>query len=483
MVPIGVFCLLKSQGGILMKGILEMGQAYEVNPYVIQASRISNSLGQLTQIFADSTYVGGNFSQQDVDIIYEKITNESQVLADKYSCEELKVIISGVMGDMDSFGENLSVKNKRVLEKGCQDFELIKSLVGKEFSEIKKMKVQNACIQEEREACLTALQNYAGATKEIAKKLDKSIYEDTRLQKKVKKCLKKIGVKVIKLTVMVSEQGGYEMMLSAKCRQGSCITTEQVGNEISKAIGKKLSPEMNEPMMLGRKYSTLHYLEKPRFNIVHGVSLIAKDGSEKSGDNFLTMDIKGGKKALVISDGMGSGEKAHQMSSKILDAMEALLDSGMGVKSVVTICNSMLVSSQKGMDFGTLDVCVVDTYSGHFEITKAGAASTFILNQSGVKKLVSTSLPVGVMNGCETDTYEGEVGDNTYVVMATDGVLDLLKGEQGEKVIEDIVTKQRTQNPKELSEIILHSILEGNKGVAMDDMMVAVMGCWERKSS
>lgn len=466
-----------------MKGVLEMGQAYEVNPYVIQASRISNSLGQLTQIFTDDVTEGKNFSTLDVEGIYNTIVNENEMFATKYSKEELEGLISGLLEDMDSFGQELSVLNKRILEKQCEDFQLIKELVGKEFSNIKKEKLKNAYNQEEREACLTALKHYAGETRDIVKKLDKSIYEDSRLQKKIKKCLKKIGVKVIKLTLMLLEEGGYEIMLTAKSIQGSIVTSDQVGEEISKALGKTFTPEMNEPMMIGKKYATLHYVQKPRFNIVHGVSLVAKEGSEKSGDNFLVMNIKGGKKSLVMSDGMGSGEKAHRMSSKILDAIEALMDSGMSVKNVVTICNSMLISTQKGMDFGTLDICLIDTYSGSYEITKAGASSTFILSRSGVKKIESESLPVGVVNGSEVNSYIGELEDETFIVMVTDGVMDLLKGGEGAGAIESIMEKQRTQNPKELSEIILATVLEMNKGIATDDMMVAVLGCWERKNS
>lgn len=478
--PIGVFCLLEL-GGIHMKEVFEMGQAYEMNPYVVQATKIAKSLGQLTSIFDDKSISECNYSQKDIENIVDLIGRENEQMVMRYKQEELKQVVIGIIEDIESFGEGLSIENKRQLEKECYDFEKIRKIVGEEFAKVKQQKLKSASLHEERKACLTALEHYAGASKEVAKKLDKSIYEDSRVQKKVNKALKKMGVKVIKLTVLVSEQGGYEVLLSAKCKQGYCVTTEDVGKEISRVIGKVFSPDIHEPMVLGKKYCTFHYIEKPKFKLVYGVSQVQKAGSEKSGDNFLVMDIKEGKKAVIISDGMGSGESAHRMSSKILDAMEALLESGMAIKNIVTICNSMLISSQKGMDFGTLDICVIDTYSGKLEVTKAGGASTFVIKEEQVVNYEATSLPVGVVNGSEIDTFTNEIQDTTFVVMVTDGVMDLIKDEDENEVIASIIKEQRTENPTELSDIILQSILKRNRGVATDDMMVVVIGCWERK--
>lgn len=464
-----------------MKDILEMGQSYEVNPYVIQATRVAKSLGQLSSIFAEKDSGQSNWTSHDIEAIIEAIEKENIELVRKYEKGELKSLVVGIIEDIDSFGENLSVENKRQLEKNCQDFEVVKGIVDREFAEIKRQKVRDAYLIEERQACMNALEHYAGASKDIVHKLDKSIYEDSRIQKKIEKALKRIGVKVIKLTVMVSEQGGYELMLSAKCKQGYCVTRDDVGFEISKVIGKTFASDVKEPMVLGKKYCTFHYMENPKYKMVYGVSQIQKAGSEKSGDNFLVMDIKEGKKVVIISDGMGSGESAHRMSSKILDAMEALLESGMGIKNIVSICNSMLISSQKGMNFGTLDICVLDTYSGEVEMVKAGGASTFVIKPERVGKYEATSLPVGVVNGSEVDTFVDVIQDTSFIVMVTDGVLDLIQGENENEVMAQIIRSQRTENPKELSEIILQTILKRNNGVATDDMMVVVIGCWERK--
>lgn len=466
-----------------MKGMLEMGQVYEVNPYVIQATKISKSLGELTRIFGQRECGSTNYSKEDVDYIYSLIKSEQEDISKMYADDELKSIIAGIIEDIESFGENLSVKNKRELEKECLHFEEIKKVVGSEFTKIKKRKVRSAYIHEEKEACLTALENYAGASKEIARKIDKSIYEDSRTQKKIYKALKKIGVKVIKFMVMVSEQGGYEVMLSAKCKQGYCVTVDEVGVEVSRVMGKTFTPEINERMVLGKKYTTLNYMEEPKFKLVYGVSQIAKKGSERSGDNFLVMDIKGGKKAIIVSDGMGTGEGADQISGKILDAMEALLDTGMNIKNVVTICNSMLISSQKGMNFGTLDICVIDKYSGMFELAKAGGANTFIVGENKVNSYESTTLPLGVVNGSEIDLFTQEIEDETFVIMVTDGVLDLLEEDGREEMFAELINGKLTKNPKELSEVILHSVLEKNDGIATDDMMVVVIGCWQRKCS
>ena len=61
---------------------------------------------------------------------------------------------------------------------------------------------------------------------------------------------------------------------------------------------------------------------------MQGVAKIGKGCSQISGDSFSMMELPGGQKSAVLSDGMGAGEKAKKESQMVLDLLEELLEAG-----------------------------------------------------------------------------------------------------------------------------------------------------------
>lgn len=461
-----------------MKRVVGMGQAREMNPYVIQATKLSESLSYLSSIFNSNEVSEKNYSDIDVDRILNELWESENI--ERYSSKEkIRGLIVDILNDIELYGHDMSVKNKRKLMGEFREFDTVYEVVKREFVKIKKRVIEDGEATEGREACFSAISTYAGATREATKMLEKSIFEDKRIEKRIVTSLKKYGVKVLKTTVLMSEKGSYEIILTAKSKKGTCITTKEVVELLSEVIGRRLRPEANERMSLSKEYTSIHFTECPQYQLIHGVSQRIKSGSSQSGDNFLVMDIGSGKKGIILSDGMGSGEGAYKMSGRILDAMEALLGSGLSLKNTMSICNSMLVSSQKGMDFGTLDVCIMDTCNGEIEIGKAGASHTFIVGAGGSKMIEPSSLPIGIVNGVDVDYFQESMEDGTFVVMMTDGVSELMNHEDKANVVGEMIHNQGTNNPKELAESILSEILARNNEQVSDDMMVLVVGCWK----
>ena len=114
-------------------------------------------------------------------------------------------------------------------------------------------------------------------------------------------------------------------------------------------------------------------------------------------------DLPGGRKGIALSDGMGSGEEAFRDSTMVVELLEDLLEAGFPVETAVQMMNTALVIGREEVKFCTLDVCLFDLYRGSCEFVKAGAAATFIKKKDKVEKIVSTTLPIGVIQNIEID--------------------------------------------------------------------------------
>ena len=115
--------------------------------------------------------------------------------------------------------------------------------------------------------------------------------------------------------------------------------------------------------------------------------------------------------------------------------------------------NTALVIGREEVKFCTLDVCLFDLYRGSCEFVKAGAAATFIKKKDKVEKIVSTTLPIGVIQNIEIDREVCDLESGDYVVMVT-------------------------VNPTEFARSILSEVLKYSGEMPLDDMTILVIGLW-----
>ncbi|HWJ02461.1 MAG TPA: hypothetical protein VNU93_02205, partial [Verrucomicrobiae bacterium] len=74
-----------------------------------------------------------------------------------------------------------------------------------------------------------------------------------------------------------------------------------------------------------------------------GVATLPKTGNSVCGDGYASIAIGDDKHALILSDGMGVGEKAAKESSAALSLLEQLLRTGFDGESAIKTLNSILV--------------------------------------------------------------------------------------------------------------------------------------------
>lgn len=152
-----------------------------------------------------------------------------------------------------------------------------------------------------------------------------------------------------------------------------------------------------------------------------GNALLA-DRSSISGDSYAFFRDGNGKYVIALSDGMGTGENAARESRAAVRLFSTMLSSGFDRGLAVRLINSVLVMKSENKSFATMDICIIDLYTGALELIKTGAEPSFIRSGGTVSVVQSTSLPVGITAEAEPEFFSGKADGDAVIVMLTDGV-------------------------------------------------------------
>ena len=211
-----------------------------------------------------------------------------------------------------------------------------------------------------------------------------------------------------------------------------------------------------------------------------GKAETTKSKSEISGDSNLSIRLKDGKYLIAISDGMGSGEEAKNSSLHALRLLENLLLSGFDKNISLDLINTALLNLNKE-SFATLDIAIVDLYKGNIEFIKSGACPTYIKNKKKVQMIKSTSLPTGIIEGTNIQTFDKDIESGDIMFMCSDGILDSnIEYKNKELWIKYMLEDVETTNTQKIADLILNEAIDNNYGVAKDDMSIIV--CKFRKN-
>lgn len=327
----------------------------------------------------------------------------------------------------------------------------------------------------------------------IAQQLDAMAYimedcarESRDISKEKKRCLmelnyraKERGIKINDAKLFEKSDGRLQLQIQVMARNG-CVPVREMTKAVVNSIEKPMMPHKDVKSIIGKDETLLIYEEDTIFKSIQGVARLIKDGAAISGDNFSFMERENGQVILSLSDGMGSGSRACKESEMVIELIEKFLEAGFGIETAIRMMNSAMVIKGEDDLFSTVDMSVVDLYSGCCEIYKIGASATFIKHKNEVECLLSTSLPVGVYHKLEIERMTKQLADGEFLVMVTDGVLEYLHVPHPEETMQEIIETIDTNNPGTLAKKILERVLLFTGGKVADDMTVLVSGIWEK---
>lgn len=215
-------------------------------------------------------------------------------------------------------------------------------------------------------------------------------------------------------------------------------------------------------------------LPKPRYGLEVYTAKLAREGI--SGDSNGMVQLSSGKTALLLSDGMGVGERANEESSATIALLEKMIQAGYDKDLAIRLINQALLLREGEESFATIDLTVVDLQRGHLEFVKIGSAPSFIKRGTEVEIIHNRNLPVGILQQVDVEPDRRLLREGEYLIMITDGILEA----QRHITLKEkwMMRMLRRIDPDLDCEEVAHSILaqslEATGGSVTDDMMVLV---------
>lgn len=244
---------------------------------------------------------------------------------------------------------------------------------------------------------------------------------------------------------------------------------------VGKVCGQKMALFESYPSMRPN-YTVLNLRTSPRFDCIFGISQKTKENSKMSGDTYSLTRLDGDKILFAISDGMGSGEEAENISEISLSLIENFYKAGFENEIILSTVNKLL-SLHKEDIFSAIDIGVIDLRNGIVDFIKMASPVTYILNDDGLKKISSTSLPMGIVDDISPMVKKEVVNANDYIIMVSDGISDSFENDD---VFGEEIKNLKIKNPQELADDILRCALNKNSDYAVDDLTVLVIKVFER---
>lgn len=353
---------------------------------------------------------------------------------------------------------------------------------------------QEPVTEEERSLCLwhsQMTQNralMAGHLKEMAQIME-SVARQTfqtlplseRDRRQIIRALKEQGIQVQEIYLLENGNERFQISITMKSLRTEVFTVEEIADFLSVLFDKQLLPEKNSIFFLKDQFETVIFEERARFGVLTGAARAIKENEKISGDNYSFLETENGHMVMVLSDGMGSGEKACRDSALVIELLEKYLETGFSKEMAVEMINGALLARSEEENMSTLDLCDVNLYTGNVDVFKVGSAYTYIKHEDGVEILPSATLPMGVFGQPDIERYECRLAEGECIIMLSDGVADCIRSENKEATLRDVIEMLPTKNAKELANNILQFAIHQSQGKIRDDMTVLTLSLWENQ--
>lgn len=344
------------------------------------------------------------------------------------------------------------------------------------FELAKLNQIWHSRISESREVIAEQLKEVSSVIQDITGEIYEAVEIARSEEENVAKRLRAYHIIPKEITIFERGDKRKEVYLSAACRGARCITAKEAATIISDALGVKVRVSETSKLVISKDYENFVFVEDTKFKVLNGVARAMKESV--SGDNFSILNLENGEYMIAISDGMGTGKEASDESEMVMSLLEQMIESGFKAETAIKLINSSLVLKSDKQIFSTIDMGMINLFTGMCEFIKIGAAATFIKRDNWVETISSTTLPIGMFGNVDYDTVTKKLYEGDIIIMVTDGVLDSLPAENKEKAMEQLIMEIKSKNPQEIANRILDKTLSQSKFEPVDDMTVITAGIW-----
>ena len=339
-----------------------------------------------------------------------------------------------------------------------------------------KISKSNFILQKKLNENKKTMSTQLGEVSKAISGLAKDIKQDIKSEEKYESKKQEILALITQLDIQL-EDIRIKREKNKRCHIDIVLAIGDISNNQKEKIQKIVTNVMKEPMTISetQEENVIKLISADKYSINIGMGSTTKKGNVVSGDSTLKVKLQDGKYLLAISDGMGSGVDAAKSSILALNMLKKLLSSGFDKDTSVELINSTILNSSEKEIFATLDIVIVDLYTGKIEFMKNGACPTYIKNKKKVDIIKSLTLPTGIIDNVDLSLYDKDIDNNDIIVMCSDGILDSnVEYKNKELWVKYMLEDIETEDAQKVADLILNEAIDNNYGVAKDDMSIIV---------
>lgn len=222
----------------------------------------------------------------------------------------------------------------------------------------------------------------------------------------------------------------------------------------------------------------LTFIEENSFYTIFGQKCCNKRGEDVCGDTFSFTDFGRKRAVMILSDGMGTGQKAYEDSRRLIETLEDLLEAGISEEFALEMIQDALLFQDRGA-FSTIDAAVISLKTGMLKLLKAGGMATFIRHKNSVERIVPAALPPGCRINQRFDLKYKKLYDGDMVIMVSDGMLEFENMPEISFRMESLIEKIKTNNAQVFANELIEAVPVLEDGYD-DDRTVLVASVWEK---
>ena len=283
------------------------------------------------------------------------------------------------------------------------------------------------------------------------------------------------GIEIKDISVFKRNNSYHCHLLRKPCR-GLKECAGRTSAIIEDVLGVRMSMGYSHcAMETGKKACEISYVPRRMLDLDVGIAQRMKTGHLVSGDSFTTVFLHS-RTALILSDGMGSGAKAAKESSATVNLLKRMLESGFDRELAVKTVNATLALRSPEESFSTVDLSMIDLFSGKADFVKIAAQPSFIKKGSKIQVIASSSLPIGILDTVDYEPVSIDLENGDLLLMATDGLLDAGRKAKGREdwVLAEL-NKFGQEDPQRIADYLLSRAEDLSGGKINDDIMVVVV--------
>jgi len=298
---------------------------------------------------------------------------------------------------------------------------------------------------------------------------------EEEVEERLAELLELNGLSIKEVSVFKRNNSYHCHLVKRNCR-GFRECSDKAAPIVEDFLGVRMSMGYCEcAMETGEKTCEISFVPRRLLDLDLGVAQKIKKGKAVSGDSFASVFLHS-QTALILSDGMGSGSKAARESLATVNLLKRLLESGFDRELAVKTVNATLALRSPEDSFSTVDLAMIDLFSGKGDFVKISAPPSFIKKGGNIHMISSNSLPIGILDTVDYEPVTFDLVNGDLLLMATDGLFDAgRKGKFGADWVIKELKKFNHEDPQRIADYLVARAVEMSAGDLKDDITVVVV--------